>query len=54
VTAYCRSCRSEIRVVELRSPAANLARYWTKDRSFPTVPLGTVSFCPVHGLGYTI
>ena len=54
--AFCRKCYSPIRVVELR---ASTLRGEPTGRSqefiaAKTYSLGSISFCPVHGLGCPI
>ena len=50
---FCASCRSEIRVTELR--AAPSANFWGNVPSRwkePSRPIGAISWCPVHGVAY--
>jgi hypothetical protein len=48
----CSSCRSEIRVVELRR--ADWRVYGGGIERFPPGPPQTISFCPIHGLGFSL
>ena len=50
---FCPKCHSEIRVTELRVPSRPVSTEGTMHGPIPRgVPIGSISFCPVHGLGF--
>ena len=51
----CKACGSTIRTTELRAAAHPMKPREGGHRALtPSYPLGTISFCPVHGLNYTL
>ena len=53
VIAFCSRCHSEIRVTELRMPSRPISTQGAMHGPIPRgVPIGSISFCPVHGLGF--
>ena len=55
MTAFCSRCHSEIRVTELRMPSRPISTQRSMHGPIPRgVPTGSISFCPVHGLGFKL
>lgn len=54
--AFCRACRSEITVVELREPCSNptLPTHGRYLSQAVHAPLGAISVCPVHGTHFAL